>query len=181
MCILIDILYTGSWGHLTPSNCTSHYTSHCTSHITSHCTSHCTSPFQNRPGAYAHEAIDAATYCEWGLDYLKNDNCGGTNWKEQNTSWINFQKGFDECYNKTGRYIVKSIEYCRDPDECGQWIGGGANLVSLYTNWCNYHSIFSVVNYIDTDTNFFTVPLRPDTRHCTSHCTHTAFYIRTCI
>jgi len=21
------------------------------------------------------------TYCDWGLDYLKNDNCGGTNWK----------------------------------------------------------------------------------------------------
>jgi hypothetical protein len=82
---------------------------------------------QNRPGAYAHEAIDAATYCEWGLDYLKNDNCGGTNWPSENTSWINFQKGFDECYAKTGRYIVKSIEYCRDPTQCGQWIGGVAN------------------------------------------------------
>lgn len=82
---------------------------------------------QNRPGAYAHEAIDAATYCEWGLDYLKNDNCGGTNWPSENTSWINFQKGFDECYAKTGRYIVKSIEYCNDPTQCGQWIGGVAN------------------------------------------------------
>ena len=26
---------------------------------------------QNRPGAYQHEEIDAATYCDWGLDYLK--------------------------------------------------------------------------------------------------------------
>ena len=32
---------------------------------------------QTRPGAYAHEAVDAATYCSWGLDYLKNDMCGG--------------------------------------------------------------------------------------------------------
>ena len=27
---------------------------------------------QGRPGAYAHELIDAKTYCDWGLDYLKN-------------------------------------------------------------------------------------------------------------
>jgi hypothetical protein len=68
---------------------------------------------QGRPGAYNHELIDAKTYCEWGLDYLKNDNCGGTNWPADNTSWIKFQQGFDECYSATGRYIVKSIEYLR--------------------------------------------------------------------
>lgn len=82
---------------------------------------------QNRPGAYEHEALDAATYCSWGLDYLKNDNCGGTNWPAENTSWIKFQQGFDLCYNQTGRYIVKSIEYCRTVDGCGEWIGGVAN------------------------------------------------------
>ena len=38
------------------------------------------------------------------------DNCGGTNWPAENTSWIKFQQGFDECYAKTKRYIVKSIE-----------------------------------------------------------------------
>jgi len=27
---------------------------------------------QGRPGAYAHELVDAKTYCDWGLDYLKN-------------------------------------------------------------------------------------------------------------
>ena len=50
------------------------------------------------------------------------DNCGGTNWPAENTSWIKFQQGFDECYAKTKRYIVKSIEYCRDP----AGTGGGA-------------------------------------------------------
>jgi hypothetical protein len=59
---------------------------------------------QQRPGSYAHELQDAATYCSWGLDYLKNDNCGGTNWPQENTSWINFKQGFDACFNQTGRY-----------------------------------------------------------------------------
>eukprot|EP00658_Telonema_sp_P-2_P053634 TRINITY_DN4221_c0_g2_i11.p1 TRINITY_DN4221_c0_g2~~TRINITY_DN4221_c0_g2_i11.p1 ORF type:complete len:727 (-),score=188.39 TRINITY_DN4221_c0_g2_i11:280-2460(-) len=83
---------------------------------------------QNRPGAYQHELQDAATYCGWGLDYLKNDNCGGSSYPEANTSWSKFQQGFDECYRQTGRYIVKSVEYCKDPSGCGQWIGGVANL-----------------------------------------------------
>ena len=26
---------------------------------------------QGRPGSYAHELTDAASYCDWGLDYLK--------------------------------------------------------------------------------------------------------------
>lgn len=83
---------------------------------------------QHRPGSYAHEEIDAATYCEWGLDYLKNDNCGGDNWPVENTSWVKFAKGFDDCYHKTGRYTVRSIEFCKDPDSCGQWIASLANL-----------------------------------------------------
>jgi hypothetical protein len=74
---------------------------------------------QQRPGSYSYELVDAATYCEWGLDYLKNDNCGGTNWPVENTSWIKFKQGFDKCYEDTGKYIVKSIEYCRDPSPSG--------------------------------------------------------------
>eukprot|EP00041_Stephanoeca_diplocostata_P036427 m.1331336 g.1331336 ORF g.1331336 m.1331336 type:complete len:916 (+) comp24863_c1_seq1:65-2812(+) len=83
---------------------------------------------QNRPGSYTYELVDAATYCDWGLDYLKNDNCGGNNWKVENESWVRFKQGFDKCFADTGRYIVKSIEYCRSPTDCGQWIGDVANL-----------------------------------------------------
>ena len=54
--------------------------------------------------------------------------CGGTNWPQENTSWINFRKGFERCYSDTGNYIVTSIEYCKDPGGCGQWIGEVANL-----------------------------------------------------
>jgi len=90
---------------------------------------------QNRPGAYMHEEVDAATYCDWGLDYLKNDNCGGTNWRTTNTSWIKFTEAFEECYKKTGRYIVRSVEYCREVAGCGEWIAGLANL------WRTTHDI----------------------------------------
>jgi hypothetical protein len=85
-------------------------------------------------------------------------SCGGTNWPAENTSWIKFQQGFDECFSATGRYIVKSIEYllrarcvsplachsadqqmcvsvesryCRDAKGtggCGDWITDVANL-----------------------------------------------------
>ncbi|KAH6694991.1 glycoside hydrolase superfamily [Leptodontidium sp. MPI-SDFR-AT-0119] len=29
------------------------------------------------PGSWGNEELDAATYAEWGVDYLKYDNCGG--------------------------------------------------------------------------------------------------------
>ena len=83
---------------------------------------------QGRPGSYSYELVDAATYCDWGLDYLKNDNCGGANWPALNTSWLRFKQGFEKCYNDTGRYIVSSIEYCKDPSGCGEWIANSANL-----------------------------------------------------
>ena len=83
---------------------------------------------QNRPGAYNHELIDAETYCSWGLDYLKNDNCGGTMHKQLNESWARFTQGFEKCYNASGRYIVRSVEYCKTVEGCGQWIAESANL-----------------------------------------------------
>ncbi len=32
-----------------------------------------------RPGSLGHENIDARTYAEWGIDYLKYDNCFNNN------------------------------------------------------------------------------------------------------
>lgn len=29
------------------------------------------------PGSWGYEELDATTYAEWGIDYLKYDNCGG--------------------------------------------------------------------------------------------------------
>eukprot|EP00050_Salpingoeca_kvevrii_P007394 m.295919 g.295919 ORF g.295919 m.295919 type:complete len:914 (+) comp13288_c0_seq1:1-2742(+) len=94
---------------------------------------------QSRPGAYNYELIDAATYCEWGVDYLKIDNCGGEHHQQNNESWILFHQGFEKCFNQSGHYIVESIEYCKSPSECGQWIGGVANLwrttPDIQANW----------------------------------------------
>eukprot|EP01064_Diplonema_japonicum_P004283 TRINITY_DN1279_c0_g2_i1.p1 TRINITY_DN1279_c0_g2~~TRINITY_DN1279_c0_g2_i1.p1 ORF type:complete len:890 (+),score=242.98 TRINITY_DN1279_c0_g2_i1:48-2672(+) len=83
---------------------------------------------QNRPGAYKHEMIDGKTYCDWGIDYLKIDNCKGERWPQDNTSWIKFHESFEECYNTTGHFIVQSVESCDSPTGCGQWIPGVANL-----------------------------------------------------
>ena len=30
---------------------------------------------QNHPGSLGYEAVDAQSFAEWGVDYLKYDNC----------------------------------------------------------------------------------------------------------
>ena len=32
---------------------------------------------QRRPGSWQHEALDVQSYCDWGVDYLKVDQCAG--------------------------------------------------------------------------------------------------------
>ncbi|KAI5787307.1 glycoside hydrolase superfamily [Geopyxis carbonaria] len=40
------------------------------------------------PGSLGHEAVDAATWAEWGVDYLKYDNCNvPDNWTDIYTYW----------------------------------------------------------------------------------------------
>ena len=48
---------------------------------------------QKRYGSYEHELIDANTYCKWGVNYIKIDNCGGKKYSQLNTSWIKFRQG----------------------------------------------------------------------------------------
>ena len=59
---------------------------------------------QGRPGSLNHELVDAATYCDWELDYIKIDACRGA--QDPRTSWTRFHQGLGQCYNRTGRYIV---------------------------------------------------------------------------
>lgn len=41
------------------------------------------------PASLGHEEIDAETWAEWGIDYLKYDNCGvPTNWTDQYTACV---------------------------------------------------------------------------------------------
>jgi alpha-galactosidase len=60
------------------------------------------------PGSLGHEAIDAQTFAEWGVDYLKYDNCsnaGSTTTEE----YIERYRAMGEALAATGRPIVYSI------------------------------------------------------------------------
>eukprot|EP00051_Salpingoeca_urceolata_P033164 m.19286 g.19286 ORF g.19286 m.19286 type:complete len:914 (-) comp5913_c0_seq1:132-2873(-) len=82
---------------------------------------------QKRPGSWEHEAVDAQSYCEWGIDYIKIDHCGGRRYKAANTSWINFREGITKCENQGGRPILMSVESCGTLSGCGEWVGSLAN------------------------------------------------------
>ncbi len=59
---------------------------------------------QGRPGSHGFEEIDADTYAEWGVDYLKYDFC--------NANGINARKAYADmgkALSNTGRQIVFSI------------------------------------------------------------------------
>ena len=104
-------------------------------------TSATASTCQGRPGSYEYEAVDAAAYCDWGVDYLKIDRCSGASWPEANTSWLRFREGFDACLNATGRPIFESVEYCKPGNECAEWIGDVADAwrtsADINANWAS--------------------------------------------
>ena len=113
---------------------------------------------QSRPGSYLNESLDAATYCDFGIDYLKIDQCGGDSYEKhglpKNTSWARFKRGFEACLARTGRPIVESVESCGSVSGCGEWIAQSANLwrtgADLEATWA------SVLKNVDT-----TLPLYP--------------------
>ena len=53
-----------------------------------------------RPGAQGHEALDAQTYADWGVDYLKEDSCHATG--DHKTAYTQYGAMRDGL-NKTGR------------------------------------------------------------------------------
>ncbi len=58
-----------------------------------------------RAGSDMHEALDAATFAAWGIDYVKEDSCGGTT---HGTMWEQYTRMRDGL-NATGRPIYFSI------------------------------------------------------------------------
>ena len=55
--------------------------------------------------ADSHEEVDARTWAEWGVDYLKEDSCGGVT---HGSVWQQYAKMRD-ALNATGRPIYYSI------------------------------------------------------------------------
>jgi len=74
------------------------------------------------PGSWGHEELDAKTYAEWGVDYLKYDYCG----MEKTT--VSVRRSYEimrDALNATGRPILFSL--CSwgsgAPHEWGQQVG----------------------------------------------------------
>jgi alpha-galactosidase len=59
---------------------------------------------QGRPGSHGYEEIDAKTYAEWGVDYLKYDWCRAENLKQQEA-----YATMRDALAKSGRPIVFSM------------------------------------------------------------------------
>lgn len=61
---------------------------------------------QRRPGSYGHEAQDAQTFAQWGIDYVKEDSCFASS--DHATAFAEYAKMRDGL-NATGRPIVLSL------------------------------------------------------------------------
>ena len=59
---------------------------------------------ENRPGSLGYEEIDAKTYAEWGVDYLKYDNCFNKNKSSENR-----YKVMRDALKRTGKNIFYSL------------------------------------------------------------------------
>ena len=88
-------------------------------------TAQCAFTCQLKAGSYQHEAMDAATYCDAGIDYVKIDACGPPCHPVQNTSWIRFRKALDECEAKTKRPMLMYVSSCNNATSCGEWVASG--------------------------------------------------------
>lgn len=76
-------------------------------------------------GSYGHEEIDAQTWADWGIDYLKYDWCSASRvWTDADMPAVYQRMG--EAIRKTGRPIVYSIcQYGRaNVQEWGPKVGG---------------------------------------------------------
>jgi alpha-galactosidase len=95
------------------------------------------------PGSLGHEQVDAQTFADWGVDYLKYDNCNnaGSTTKQQ---YIDRYSAMRDALAATGRPIVYSIcEWgVNDP---ATWAGDVGNLWrttgDISDNWSSMLSI----------------------------------------
>jgi len=85
-----------------------------------------------RPGAQDHESIDAQTYADWGVDYLKEDSCHAVNDPAAGYRQYGLMR---DALNKTGRPIFFSLcgweKWYSPPNPALNYSGGG----SLGNSW----------------------------------------------
>ncbi|MDW8289478.1 MAG: glycoside hydrolase family 27 protein, partial [Armatimonadota bacterium] len=75
-----------------------------------------------KPGSYGYEEIDAQTFAEWGVDYLKYDFC----YKPAGADAVTLYRRMGQALRATGRPIVFSIcEWgSNEPWKWGASVGG---------------------------------------------------------
>ena len=78
-----------------------------------------------RPGAQGSEALDAQTYADWGVDYLKEDSCHA---KDDPADGFRQYRYMRDALNATGRAILFSLcgwhSWYAPPDPAHNYTGG---------------------------------------------------------
>ena len=93
-----------------------------------------------RPASGGHEAVDAATFASWGVDYLKEDSCNASQWPPTEMQQYAVMR---DALNATGRPILFSL--------CGWQPWYALEGASLANSWrisgdCNdFYSIFIAI------------------------------------
>jgi alpha-galactosidase len=106
-----------------------------------------------RPGSYGYEDQDAAAYAEWGVDYVKYDNCNPAEGRDNDLAMREDHTRMGEALRATGRPIVFSI--------CAWWFYGWEPPVGqlwrtttdITDTWdVDNHSVISLINKNGGDT-----------------------------
>ncbi|WP_344489772.1 NPCBM/NEW2 domain-containing protein [Nonomuraea monospora] len=95
------------------------------------------------PGSLGHEELDAQTWADWGVDYLKYDNCNNQSDGSQE-DYIRRYTAMRQALDKTGRVIVYSI--CEwGTSQPWTWAKGVGHLWrttgDISDNWASLRSI----------------------------------------
>jgi hypothetical protein len=97
------------------------------------------------PGSLGHEQIDAQTFADWGIDYLKYDNCNNQS-DESRADYVHRYTAMGDALRATGRPIVYSLcEWGRV--QPWEWAAEVGNLWrttdDIQDNWTSLSSIIT--------------------------------------
>eukprot|EP01052_Picozoa_sp_SAG31_P010401 SAG31_NODE_569_length_14020_cov_11.049565_8_plen_297_part_00 len=98
-------------------------------------------------GSCLHEAVDAAQYAEWEIDYVKDDSCGSCRGDDDISVLRDYQVMAD-AIKKTGRPMILSIEGMPPIQNCSK--GGYGNLrrvgVDISPSWTSMTALIDAAS-----------------------------------
>lgn len=107
-----------------------------------------------RPGSFDNEIKDAETFAEWGIDYLKYDNCSIPDGRESGAEFEEDYAIMGEALRRTGRDIVYSVcaWWFRDwMPEIGHLWRTTTDIKDIYSG--DHHSMTRLLNWSGGDTD----------------------------